>query len=309
MDMPSSEPNKDMEDLLRAYAKKRGERGRQELPSELGTSARRILKDEVRRAFGNDRQQPAGIPAWRWLAARWPRLALGGCLAALLVLAVFRNVPPIVTRTPTPVIEPSGANRAKTLGQKFAQVNNDTRTQTGAMTPSKLLATFQMERQGQNVFVFDGDGSVYKGRVIGPAAMDKVARPKLENIYYGKAPQSDEVLDDTASYSFEVSGLNNDLKQTVVFTGDVLQMPQFVMRTVATKSGPPGAPVASLTSNQFTGGGGGGGGAQSAAYYPLSNQNQASAAQDQTSQFLRITGKVQVQGGGEFEIEAQPPPP
>jgi hypothetical protein len=247
--------------------------------------------------------------------SHWPRLALGGGLAALLILVVVRSAPPVATQKPAPAFDFSGTlkenNQFKNLGQQFVQVDDSMRRQNGAPARASVLATFQMERQGRNVFVFDGDGSVYKGRVLEAAVSEKVVRPNDRGILYGKAVQAGEDLDDAANYSFEVSGMNNDLKQNVVFTGNVLQMPQPVMKTVAAANGPPGAAADSLTLFQQPVQGQLAGrnrkeGAEPSRNSTLSNQIQAGALQNQIPQFLRITGKVQVEGGGEFEIEAQP---
>jgi hypothetical protein len=316
--MPSPEPNKEMEDLLKAYAMKRREQGRQELPSELRAASREMLQHEVRRTFGDGRPQAAGVPGWRWLASHWLRLALGGALAALLILVVVRSAPPVATRTTAPGSAVSGTLTAnipfKKLGQQFVQLNSRMRTQNGAPAPVSVLATFQLERQGRNVIVFDGDGSVYKGRVLEPAVADKVDRSKDQGVLYSGANRAGNDFDDTANYSFEVSGMNKDLKQNVVFTGNVLQMPQPVTKTAAAARGQAGGGGAPLTLGQQPvqsqlAGRSRTEGAEPPRSSTLSNQIQAGALQDQTPQFLRITGKVQVEGGGEFEIEAQPPGP
>ncbi|HUD47388.1 MAG TPA: hypothetical protein VMR33_11185 [Candidatus Baltobacteraceae bacterium] len=315
-----------MEDLLRAYAKKRREQGRQELPSELGAASRRMLHEEARRAFGNGRREGGGVAAWRWLASQWPRLALGGGLAALLILVVARSAPPVATRTPAamPVSGTAAqmlssrssfqANlRGKSLGQQFVQVNNGMQSRNGASVGGNVLATFQMERQGQNVLVIDGDGSVYRGRVLEPEAAKKGVAPKDQSIVYDKLSEAGEDFDKTANYSFEVSGRNNGLQQNVVFIGNVLQMPQAATTAAGAPSGAAGGGGAPVASEQQPvegqlAGRGRAYGAGASRNPGLSNQIQAGARQ-QVQQVLRITGKVQVEGGGGFEIEAQPPGP
>jgi hypothetical protein len=46
--MPSPEPNKEIDELLRAYAKKR----REQQPPELHPASRKMLQDTVRQSFG-----------------------------------------------------------------------------------------------------------------------------------------------------------------------------------------------------------------------------------------------------------------
>ena len=73
-----------MEDLLRAYARKRREEAG--APFELAPDVRARLHEEVRRALG----KPAAAPPPRWglSLADWLRLAVGGAVAALVILMV-----------------------------------------------------------------------------------------------------------------------------------------------------------------------------------------------------------------------------
>jgi hypothetical protein len=314
--MPSPEPNKEMEDLLRAYASRRREQGRQQLPSEMRAASRASLQNEVRRAFGAAKPRPAGVPAWRWLASYWPRLALGGGLAALLILVFVTRVPPTATRSFLPasaVSQSFDVFRVKSLGQQFVQVSNARQLQNGTTGQATVLANFQMAREGRNVIVYDADGSIYRGTVLEPAvAKDKSAfRSTFQSASRGRASRAGETGDDAAKYSFQVSGMNNNLKQNVVFTGDVLQMPPSQTPEGRAASGPPGA-AADLVALDKKGGFGGQSqlaSRGSSRNLPVSNSIQPGALQNQVPQWLRVTGKVKVEGGGEFEIEAQPPGP
>jgi hypothetical protein len=78
--MLSPEPNPKMDELLKAYAKKRREQG--EPPLEMHPATRRFLQDEVKRTL---RVAP-GRPPLSWRKLRWPLLALGSGFAALLVM-------------------------------------------------------------------------------------------------------------------------------------------------------------------------------------------------------------------------------
>ena len=79
-----------MEDLLRAYARKRREEAG--APFELSPDVRARLHEEVRRALG----KPAAAPPPRWglSLANWLRLAVGGAVAALVIFMVRNNTPP-----------------------------------------------------------------------------------------------------------------------------------------------------------------------------------------------------------------------
>jgi hypothetical protein len=87
--MPTSDPNQKMEDLLRAYAKKRrAEAG--PLP-ELTPEVRARLHEEIQRKAG-----PAVLPSrppWGWAMPWWVRLALGGAFAAVVLAVVWPKAP------------------------------------------------------------------------------------------------------------------------------------------------------------------------------------------------------------------------
>ncbi|HXR06739.1 MAG TPA: hypothetical protein VN765_05380, partial [Candidatus Acidoferrum sp.] len=81
-----------MEDLLRAYARKRREEAG--APFELSPDVRARLQEEVRRTLG----KPAAAPAPRWglSLTGWLRLALGGAVT-VLVISVLRSNTPLPT--------------------------------------------------------------------------------------------------------------------------------------------------------------------------------------------------------------------
>ncbi len=86
--MPSDEPNSKMDELLRAYAKKRREQG--EAPDEIHPATRRLLQDEVRRTLGA-RKDSEGAGAERWRRWRWPMIAMGGGAVAMLFAFAMLN--------------------------------------------------------------------------------------------------------------------------------------------------------------------------------------------------------------------------
>jgi len=74
-----------MEELLRAYAKKRREQAEPAL--QMHPATRKLLQDEVKRTLG----ATAAPPRHSWPALRWPLLVLGSGFAALLVMFAVIN--------------------------------------------------------------------------------------------------------------------------------------------------------------------------------------------------------------------------
>src|SRR5580700_3324650 len=87
--MPSPEPNRKMDEMLKAYAKKRRE---QAAPAaEMHPATRKLLQGEVKRIFGVAPTSNPTPPRQNWRAWRWPLLAMWGGLAALLVMFAMIN--------------------------------------------------------------------------------------------------------------------------------------------------------------------------------------------------------------------------
>ncbi|MGZ8900937.1 MAG: hypothetical protein ACXW3Z_12650 [Limisphaerales bacterium] len=86
------EPNKKMDEMLRAYAEER--RKAPDLP--LHPATRNLLQGEVKRVFGH---APEPRPWWKRLRAFWPQLAFGGSLCLILGVAVLSlRQPPATTQ-------------------------------------------------------------------------------------------------------------------------------------------------------------------------------------------------------------------
>jgi hypothetical protein len=84
--MPTQEPNSKMDELLRAYAKKRREQAGP--VAEMHPFTRTLLQQEVKRTFA---ASPTAAAGRSWRAWRWPLLAMWGAMAALLVMFAFIN--------------------------------------------------------------------------------------------------------------------------------------------------------------------------------------------------------------------------
>ena len=118
--MPSQEPNSKMDELLRAYAKKRREQA--EPVAELHPATRTLLQEEVKRTF-------AAMPTptrQSWRAWRWPLLVLWGGMAVLLVMFAMLN-------TQLRSLQPG-------MGKEEVRSKKDERIDTVARNPSPAAA-------------------------------------------------------------------------------------------------------------------------------------------------------------------------
>ncbi|MEW6156246.1 MAG: hypothetical protein AB1813_02370 [Verrucomicrobiota bacterium] len=84
----SPEPNNRMDDLLKAFAKKRRKEAGD--PLELHPATRRLLQDEVARTYGHGPQPTHSTrPGWKSLLMFWPRFAIGFSVLAMAGIAIF----------------------------------------------------------------------------------------------------------------------------------------------------------------------------------------------------------------------------
>jgi hypothetical protein len=163
---------------------------------------------------------------------------------------------------------------------EFVQIPQGTRGQAKQSTLTNVLSSFQVRRSGQNVSIVDADGSVYVGHVLNEISPRR-GRGGAGSIAGAGTAETRKDINDNANWRFTVEGTNMQLQQKVIFTGSVRPM-----RAA--------------------------GGARSSFEQNLSAspaQNTPAAAAVPTPIRSRITGKVQVGGGKEFEIEAEPPSP
>jgi hypothetical protein len=88
---------------------------------------------------------------------------------------------------------------------------------------SPVLASFQVQQNGNSIRVVDADGSVYEGSLQSampaPAAAEPVQDQPQRKISTGSELQTAQ------TYFFRVAGLNQTLKQKVDFAGNLLAMP------------------------------------------------------------------------------------
>jgi hypothetical protein len=106
----------------------------------------------------------------------------------------------------------------------------------GGSAAAPLLASFQMEQNGQEIRVVDADGSVYTGswqvapeQNATPAARSggfSVSRvtPAASNVRPAAAPSAENNFQAMQNYFFSVSGTNVNLKQRITFSGNFIPL-------------------------------------------------------------------------------------
>ena len=101
---------------------------------------------------------------------------------------------------------------ASSLRQQFSQSNaNQARAGAAQSAQSpKLLENFQVEQNGQNIRVVDGDGSTYAGKI------EPVSRPDTRQMPKKKTDLPND------EYHFRASGYNASLQKSVVFEGNYI---------------------------------------------------------------------------------------
>ena len=124
--------------------------------------------------------------------------------------------------------------------QNFAQLDFKSPRPAGRFAASDVvLASFQFEQRGQQIRIVDRDGSVYTGTVESPSAVPSAA-PAAKALFFSgtrdkakastKTNETSLVLDRLGQDAlppllFNVRGTNATLKQVLVFTGNVQQLP------------------------------------------------------------------------------------
>jgi hypothetical protein len=211
------------------------------------------------------------------------RSALGAAAVdARAPIATDASAPPITTKAMTresAQATPTSDVSYVSAGE-FVQIPQGTRGQAKQSTLTTVLSSFQVRRSGQNVSIVDADGSVYVGHVLNEISPRR-GRGGAGSIAGAGTAETRKDINDNANWRFTVEGTNMQLQQKVIFTGSVRPMR-----------------AAGTARSSFE---------QNLSASPAQNAPAAAAVPTPTSSC--ITGKVQVGGGKEFEIEAQPPSP
>jgi hypothetical protein len=180
---------------------------------------------------------------------------------------------------------------ASTASQNLAYGLQNSFKNTAALAKTApVLANFQVQQNGNAIRVVDADGSVYDGSLLPESAeVQNMPAPTVQQVERAQTVGSQNDSSVAQNYSFRVAGLNQTLKQNVVFTGNLLTASD------ATKNSPPSLGG----SNGFGGNGGaGGGGAGTQMQSALANQLSWSNA--------RITGTAVIADTNRIEINAEP---
>jgi hypothetical protein len=106
----------------------------------------------------------------------------------------------------------------------------------GGSAAAPLLASFQMEQNGQEIRVVDADGSIYTGswqvapeQNAAPAARSggfsySRAIPAASSVRPAAAPSAENNFQVMQNYFFSVSGTNLNLKQRITFSGNFIPL-------------------------------------------------------------------------------------
>jgi len=158
-----------------------------------------------------------------------------------------------------------------------------------------VLASFELQQNGNLISVVDGDGSIYNGTLQPVPTGGELSKAQPAEKQAAQLQQKNFVAANSQpaaqNFSFQVSGANRSLKQNVVFSGNFLP----ISNTTAN--------VAQNFSGGLGGGGGGGGGFGGGAQSKLANAN---VAQQQVFSNSRIEGTVTIDRTNQIEINAVP---
>jgi hypothetical protein len=234
----TNEPNKNVDELLKAYAQKRRQQAGQ--PLEMHPATRKILQDEVAMLREKSARPSATKP--KLLFGLWPRIALGSSLALLVVASVVllqfrgRQPEPIqvakhidapAAPAAAPALEkaeepPAQFAAAPVLRRQFARadVADQARPEAELNEFQNILASFRLEQNGHQIRIVDADGSIYEGEIqtTAPTILAKrlAARAAASVGEIGREGEVGTV------YSFRVTGTNRRLNQVVVFEGQLI---------------------------------------------------------------------------------------
>jgi hypothetical protein len=320
--MESPEPNGKMDELLRAYAKKRREQA--EPPLQMHPATRKLLQDEVKRTWG---AEPAP-PRQSWRTLRWPLLAMGSGFAALIVMLAVVNSQ---MRSLLPASAPMEQNvsQAKPMFKAPAPMSEKRRMDAAGSPQPLSVGNLSEPRLAADALVKapplgSDDSSVVAGEFVQvhDRAQKKAEQSPQSNILSAfrilRSGQNVRIVDADGSVyvgqvlisgSMSLGGraavdryvraktrntTNEGASWGFKVTGTNIHLQQNIVFTgnvlTTTASAPTSAAATlDLSASQV--------------------QNAPATAPVPAAQNSRITGQVQVGGGKEFEIEATSPSP
>ncbi|HEX4645255.1 MAG TPA: hypothetical protein VH598_06565 [Verrucomicrobiae bacterium] len=166
--MPT-EPEREIEKQLRAFAKERREQAG--APLEMHPATRRLLQAEAARLKGKS-AGPSAV--WSWLPVLWPRLAFGASIAAALMLACWLMLP--VSSRPKP--ESKLAENLQRSATREAEINQPAPAATPrllAETPAPVKSEVELLKAPVTNFALAYDD---RRRAIGGLAGGEASRSK-----------------------------------------------------------------------------------------------------------------------------------
>lgn len=202
-------------------------------------------------------------------------------------------------------------------GQQFVQFDNRAQYRKNVLSPPlpKVLTAFEVARAGDKVRITDADGSVYEGEVLPPPA-SKVAMRGISGMAAAAGGKKAETTTNE-TYSFQVSGLNRNLKQKVVFTGNLTEGPAIAVDNAASlrvqveKASHAASWGNAANQQSFQNNNSAQNQSvqnQASVQNNISTQNQQTFQNQPSVQNYRCAGRVRVGTSSEFEIEAVPAP-
>ncbi len=168
-------------------------------------------------------------------------------------------------------LDASGAS-ANSVTQRFIRTVESAKMRKTLKSPGKIvLNSFRVIQTGNQIQVIDSDGSIYSGTVGQADEAEKLASAPVESVAASGVPQGNATFAEKAqtgqnkplsiggaagtiqpvqNYFFRVSGTNHTLKQSVVFSGNLVSAPP---TPPSAKSSPVGKPARGTTPEPTTG--------------------------------------------------------
>lgn len=200
----ADEPNKQMDQLLRDYARER----RRGPDPRLHPATRQLLQAEVARTYG----KPARPPFWSRLRAFWPQIAFGAGLGAIFLVAALSLRQPRPALEEAPALKTENANAdEKTsgpLGSALPALNAPAQPTDKDQAPARELKRGLEEQLEREVVVRPSDRakSVRGEQVDDRAAAGLASAVKSERDQLAASPQGANRALDSAAPSTLAAG-------------------------------------------------------------------------------------------------------
>ena len=106
-------------------------------------------------------------------------------------------------------------------------VSNSQRFRNAVANNTPVLASFELQHNGNQLAIVDADGSVYQGalqtsRPVSPSPLPAVTPPRITQRQISVSAQKEGAA--ATNFSFRVVGQNRTSKQYVIFTGNLISL-------------------------------------------------------------------------------------